>query len=147
MPTKFKDFFLKWNSIDKVDNAITTSVVTNVLKMFGDNTNFEMAISIVRDLSIIFPSKQVLWIFTRFLTAFATSKQFSILKTQVARSLNLMLIRTPKEQINYTIKISLPTLIKNFLMEESAKIFENVPEETNEFLSKSYSEYISRNRP
>jgi hypothetical protein len=58
-----------------------------------------------------------------------------------------MLIRTPKEQINYTIKISLPTLIKNFLMEESAKIFENVPEETNEFLSKSYSEYISRNRP
>lgn len=32
-------------------------------------------------------------------------------------------------------------------MEESTKIFENVPEETTEFLSKSYNEYIARNRP
>ena len=147
MPTKFKEFFLKWNSIDRIDNAISNSVVTNILKMLGDNANFEMAISIVRDLGIIFPSKQVLLIFTKFLSTFSTSKQFSILKTQVARSLNLILIRTPKEQINYTIKISLPTLIKNYLMEESVKIFENVPEETNEFLSKAYNEYILRNRP
>lgn len=107
MPTKFKEFFLKWNSIDRIDNAISNSVVTNILKMLGDNANFEMAISIVRDLGIIFPSKQVLLIFTKFLSTFSTSKQFSILKTQVARSLNLILIRTPKEQINYTIKISL----------------------------------------
>ena len=40
MPTKFKEFFLRWNSIDKVDNNITNSVVTSILKMFGDSANF-----------------------------------------------------------------------------------------------------------
>jgi hypothetical protein len=61
----------------------------------------------------------VLGIFTRMLGGFKESKQFGILKKQVVRALNIMLIRNPKEQINQTIKLTLPILIKDHLMAES----------------------------
>jgi hypothetical protein len=96
--------------------------------MLGESITFELAVSLTRDLALIFPSKHVLSIFTRFLTTFKESKKFSILKAQIVKTLNLMLIRTPKEQINNTIKITLPTLIKENFMNESQQIFENVPD-------------------
>jgi hypothetical protein len=131
MPIKFKEFYLKWNAIDKIE-AVASNISNNVnnvlLKMFGEAVSFEIAVSITRDLALLLPSKHVLNILTRFLTTFKESKQISILKTQIVRTLNLILIRTPKEQINNTIKITLPTLIKEHLMNESQVIFENVPE-------------------
>jgi hypothetical protein len=63
------------------------------------------------------------------------------LKSQVVRALNLILIRTPKEQINQTIKLTLPVLIKDYLMSESQLIFENVPEDTKDNLKKAYDDY------
>jgi hypothetical protein len=78
-----------------------------------------LAVSLARDLALISPSRHVLGIFTRTLAAFKENKQFAVLKKQVVRALNIMLIRTPKEQINQTIKLTLPILIKENLMAES----------------------------
>jgi hypothetical protein len=114
LPTKFKEFYLKCNAIDRNDPAATF-----LLKALADALSFELAVSLARDLALIAPSRHVLGIFTRMLGGFKESKQFGILKKQVVRALNIMLIRTPKEQINQTIKLTLPILIKDNLMAES----------------------------
>lgn len=112
MPTKFKEFYLKWNAIDKVEampGNISGTVINALFKMLADSVSVEIAVNMTRDLALLVPSRHILNIFTRFLGNFPTSKP---LKTQVARTLNLILIRTPKEQINNTIKFTLPVLIR-----------------------------------
>lgn len=136
LPTKFKEFYLKCNAIDRNDPATTF-----LLKLLADLLSFEVAVGIVRDIALTVPSRHVLSIFTRMLTSFKENKQFGVLKTQVIRALNTMLIRTPKEQINQTIKLTLPILLKDHLMAESNQIFENVPEHTIENLKKVYDDY------
>lgn len=116
MPTKFKEFYLKWNGIDKIDAVpanIANAVTSALFKMLAESISLEVAVNLTRDLALLVPSRHILNIFTKFLSNFPASKQ---LKTQVARTLNLILIRTPKEQINNTIKFTLPTLIKEHLM-------------------------------
>ena len=145
MPNKFKEFYLKWNGIDKVEampSNISNAVTSALFKMLAENVCLEVAVNMTRDLALLVPSRHILNIFTKFLANFPASKP---LKTQVARTLNLILIRTPKEQINNTIKFTLPTLIREHLMNESTIIFENVPEETKENLKKSYEDYLARN--
>lgn len=136
MPTKFKEFYLKCNAIDRSDPATTF-----LLKLLADALTFEVGVGVVRDLALTVPSRHVLSIFTRMLTGFKENKQFGILKTQIVRALNIMLVRTPKEQINQTIKLTLPILLKDYLITESNQIFENVPEATIENLKKVYEDY------
>lgn len=128
MPTKFKEFYLKWNGIDKIEampNNVFNAVTSALFKMLAESVSLEVAVNLTRDLALLVPSRHILNIFTKFLSNFPTSKP---LKTQVARTLNLILIRTPKEQINNTIKFTLPTLIREHLMNESTIIFDDVPE-------------------
>jgi hypothetical protein len=136
LPTKFKEFYLKCNAIDRNDPATVF-----LLKLLADALSFELAVALARDLALAPPSRHVLGIFTRMLGGFKENKQFVVLKTQVARTLNIMLVRTPKEQINQTIKLTLPILIKDHLITESQAIFENVPEDTIENLKKAYDDY------
>jgi hypothetical protein len=136
LPTKFKEFYIKCNAIDRNDPATTF-----LLKLLADLLSFEVAVGVVRDLALTIPSRHVLSIFTRMLTGFKENKQFGVLKTQIIRALNIMLVRTPKEQINQTIKLTLPILLKDHLMTESNQIFENVPEDTIVNLKKVYEDY------
>jgi hypothetical protein len=86
-----------------------------MLKMLCEQVSGEMGASLVKDLSGSPPFKSLLIIFTKLLSCFKDSKQLLILKANVARTLNIMLIRTPKGEINRTFQWQLPLFIKEHL--------------------------------
>lgn len=88
-----------------------------------------MAANIIKDLSVMSPSRTLLIIFTRLLGMFK-DKQLVTLKSNLARSLNIMLIRTPKGEINRTFQIHFPIFLKENLFEKMDEVFVNVPEDT-----------------
>jgi hypothetical protein len=98
----------------------------NQFKMMDDHMTFEIAISLVRDLAKQIPSRHMIPIFTRFFDAYKDPKETAILKKQVTRTLNIILIGKFKKEIHHKFKILLPKLITNHLLSEKQKIFENV---------------------
>lgn len=74
-------------------------------------------------------------------------KPLGILKSNLARSLNMMLIRTPKGEINRTFQIHFPSFLKENLIEKIDEIFINVPEDTKEELKKTYDSFRYRSVP
>ncbi len=73
-----------------------------------------MAANITKDLSVLSPSKGLLIILTKLITMFKDKQQI-LLKSNIVRSLNIMLIRTPKAEINKTFQIQFPGFIKENL--------------------------------
>lgn len=104
---------MRCNCIDKLEKDHPfTNTINVLLKIMADNVTLEVAINLIRDFALIPPSKYLLGILGKLLVLFKENKQLNILKTQIIRTLNIILIKTPKEQINYAIKINLPLFLK-----------------------------------
>lgn len=139
MPVKFKEFFLRCNTINQ--GEVFGNANSALLRLLGESIGIETAVNMVRDLAFVPPSRCLIPIFTRLLVTFADHKQVAFLKQSIARSLNLILIRNSKDQLNAHFKIHLPGIIRDYLRQESAAVFENVSEETNAELKRFYEDY------
>lgn len=127
MPTKFKQTYLEWYSMEKAD--ILTNNLGNVIAQNLDwHLPFELAVGLVRDLAGRPPNKHLVCTLNRFFNAFKAPKQLATLRKQVARSLNIILVSSNKETLDATFKITLPALVRDHMMSDKHNIFQNVSE-------------------
>lgn len=117
-----------------------------MLKLMGETITIEIAANFIRDLSLSYPTKGFIYILSKLMTVFKEHKRFDILKNVTVRSLNIILIRTPKHLINKTFQIQFPIFIKEHMLKEKDSIFIEVSQETIEELKKTYEGFMSRKK-
>lgn len=75
-----------------------------------NNMKIEVAFNWVRDLAIYPPSKFLVWILISLIAVFKQKKEFPAFRNCIARTLNLILIRTPCNKLCDEFKKHLPNL-------------------------------------
>jgi hypothetical protein len=104
-----------------------------------------MAINYVRELALFYPSRALIYILTKLVSQFK-DKQLAVLKTTIVRSLNIILVRTPKDKLIKIFQIQFPTFIKEHLIQHHLSIFANVPEEMANELKTTFEKYQIRKK-
>ena len=93
MPLKLKEYFLKAIKADREKYELFNAP-SPLLRILCENFTVEQTASMLRDMSMIIPSKGFLSLLSRLMSEFKdSSKQMAILKNCLARLLNLILIR------------------------------------------------------
>jgi len=146
MPVKVKEFFIKCALADAEKSELFGQVHTPMLKLMGETISIEIAANFIRDLSLYYPTKGFIYILSKLMTVFKEHKRFDILKNVTVRSLNIILIRTPKHLINKNFQIQFPIFIKEHMLKEKDNIFIEVSQETREELKRTYENFMSRKK-
>ena len=103
--------------------------------------SISLAGSLIKEISVLPPPKNLLLVLPRIMSKFQGSSQFPILKKQIVRALNTTLCRTPKTDFPITFQHQFPSFLKENLKDESNDIFKLVPLETKEELKKGYERF------
>jgi hypothetical protein len=106
-PVKFKEFFVK---IDKTRACDLFFLKKSILFDLVKSMQIEMAINYIRDLSLYPPSKNIIINIINLMDSFKNEEEFDAFVSVSARTLNIILIRTPANDLCDQFKIFLPKL-------------------------------------
>jgi hypothetical protein len=127
-PVTFKQFYMSWYVMDRPE-TIVYELANTMAVIMESRMSVEVAVAIVRGLSDFPPTTHLLCTLTRILKVFIGKEAYDLLRIQVVRCLNILLVRSRKDTLPVALKTTLHILILHHLPEHKHSIFQNVPEE------------------